>query len=168
MTSMRLHDCLENLNLYFHEVIANKLGRLLTLGKIFNMQTLKSSPTSCLYRINTSEVTNKLLLKISREWEKLILQKLFAITIMAVSNFCKMLHRRCLTGSWICLDFWFWIYQGSGYARVTQGSEYAWICLNNFRICLNMPIHVWMCLNLPEWLLLYFPIIIPCLLAHLG
>ena len=25
----------------------------------------------------------------------------------------------------------FWIYHGSNYARVTQGSKYVWICLNN-------------------------------------
>ena len=31
------------------------------------------------------------------------------------------------------------IYHGSKYARVTQGSEYAWICLNNSRMCLIVP-----------------------------
>ena len=32
----------------FMRFIANKLGRLLTLGRIFNTQVLKSSPISCL------------------------------------------------------------------------------------------------------------------------
>ena len=31
-----------------------------------------------------------------------------------------------------------WIYHGSKYVRITQGSEYALICLNNFWICLIM------------------------------
>ena len=30
-----------------------------------------------------------------------------------------------MPGFWIYL--WFWIYQGSEYAGVTQGSEYAWV-----------------------------------------
>ena len=69
----------------------------------------------------------------------------------------------------------FWIYQGCEYAGVlnmllvlnmsgfsgyttvlnlfglTLGSEYTWICLNNFW----MPDYAWMCLNLSEWLLFY-------------
>ena len=68
-------------------------------------------------------------------------------------------HHRCLAGSWIYLGFWisqrseytrvvnmllvqnmsgFYIYHGSKCSRVTQGSEYAWICLNSFWICLIM------------------------------
>ena len=31
----------------FMKFVANKLGRLLTLGRIFIVETLKSSPTSC-------------------------------------------------------------------------------------------------------------------------
>ena len=33
----------------------------------------------------------------------------------------------------------FWMHHGSKYARVTQGFEYPWICLNNSWICLIMP-----------------------------
>ena len=33
----------------------------------------------------------------------------------------KMLHHRCLTGSRIFVRFWIW--QGSRYSRITQGSE---------------------------------------------
>ena len=36
----------------------------------------------------------------------------------------------------------FWIYQGFEYARVTQGSEYAWI----------MPDYAWIYLNMFEFL----------------
>ena len=55
---------------------------------------------------------------------------------------------------WIC--HWFWINKGSEYVKVTQGSEYAWICLPAYAcIWLNMPRYVWICPNLPEWLLLY-------------
>ena len=32
----------------------------------------------------------------------------------------------------------FWVWQGSEYARVTQGSKYGWICPNRTWICLNM------------------------------
>ena len=69
------------------------------------------------------------------------------------------------------------VWQGSEYAPVPD-SEYIrvlnmpgytgfWICLNNFWTCLNMMKYVWMCLNLPEWLLFYFPIVIPCLLERI-
>ena len=37
---------------------------------------------------------------------------------------------------WTCLNNIFWIYQGSEYARVIQGSEYPWI----------IPEHAWICL----------------------
>ena len=47
VTNMTLGDCLKNLHLHFHEVYTNKLGRLLTLGRISITKTLKSSPTSC-------------------------------------------------------------------------------------------------------------------------
>ena len=36
-----------------------------------------------------------------------------------------------------------------------------WICLNNSWTCLDKSEYVLMCLNLPEWLLVYFPIVIP-------
>ena len=51
----------------------------------------------------------------------------------------------------------FWIYQRSEYARVTRGSEYAWIPEYAW-IGLIMFVYVWICLNkpqLPEWLLFY-------------
>ena len=57
----------------------------------------------------------------------------------------------CLTEFWICLGFWF---------RIYQGSEHVWIYL-------KMSKYVWMCLHLPEWLLCYFPIVIPCLLERM-
>ena len=41
-------NVLKNLYLYFTRFIANKIGRLLTLERIFSTQTLKSSPTSCM------------------------------------------------------------------------------------------------------------------------
>ena len=71
---------------------------------------------------------------------------------------------------------------------VWQGSEYAFVFEFEYSRVLNMPglhmvlnmpeyaaewflnmpeyakICVWMCLNLPQWLLFYFPIVIPCLL----
>ena len=63
-------------------------------------------------------------------------------------------------GFWICL--WFWIFQGSVYVRFTQGSEYAWIYLNNSWICLIIPEYAWIYLNnswiylnLQEWFLFY-------------
>ena len=68
---------------------------------------------------------------------------------LAVKSFCKMLHLRCLIVFWICQN----------YTRF-------WICLNNSWTWLNMPKYVWICLNLPECLLLYFPIVILCLLEH--
>ena len=44
-------------------------------------------------------------------------------------------------GFWIYL--WFWIYQGSEYVRVTQGSEYAWLCLAEYAwICLNQGVDI--------------------------
>ena len=64
---------------------------------------------------------------------------------IAVNNFCKM-----LLGFFICLRFWFWIYQGSEYASVTQVSEYAWICHNKSWACLNMPEYAKICANVPE------------------
>ena len=51
-----------------------------------------------------------------------------------------------MLGFWIC--FWYWICQGSGYTMVLcQGSEYAWICLNNSWICPITPEFGWICLN---------------------
>ena len=46
---------------------------------------------------------------------------------------------------WICL--WFWICQGSEYFRITQGSEYASICLI---------MSDWTCLNLSEYAAIFF------------
>ena len=52
----------------------------------------------------------------------------------------------------------------SGLLRVLYIPEYTWMISEHAWIWLNMPKYVWMCPNLPEWLLIYFPIVIPCLL----
>ena len=57
----------------------------------------------------------------------------------------------------------FWIYQSSEYVRVAQCSEYAWIVPEYAWICLIMSGCVWICLNLPEWLLFHifhFPFVL--------
>ena len=87
--------------------------------------------------------------------------------------FCKMLHRRCLTGFWTCLGFWicllFWISQCSEYTTVLSMSGFriylnipdSWICLIMARyaaIFVNMPKSAWMTF------VLHFPIVTPCLL----
>ena len=51
----------------------------------------------------------------------------------------------------------FWRYQGCEYARVTQGSEYAWTITGYAWLCLNMPISVWMAF------VLHLPIVNPSL-----
>ena len=57
---------------------------------------------------------------------------------------------------WICLFLnmpGLRIWQGCGYARVTQGSEYAWISFHNGSnalICLNNAEYAWICLNVPD------------------
>ena len=78
--------------------------------------------------------------------------------ISQVSEYTKVL---------ICV--WFWICQGSEYVRVTQGSEYAWICLiMSGWICVDMSEYAGICVNMPKSarivFVLYFPIAIPCLL----
>ena len=73
---------------------------------------------------------------------------------------------------WICI--WFWICQDSEYVRVTQGSEYAWIyCLiMSGWICLDMSEYANICVNVPKsaWMafVLYFPVVIPCLLERVA
>ena len=80
---------------------------------------------------------------------------------------------------WICFGFWFWIYQDfkyiwvlnmQGLKRVLNMPEYTWVNSEHASICLNMPKYAWMCLNLPEWLLFYFPIKTPgpleCVLTY--
>ena len=62
----------------------------------------------------------------------------------------------------------FWMYKSFNYARVIiQGSEYAWIYLNNFRTYMIMPEYTRLCVNKAKcaWMafLLHFPIVIPCL-----
>ena len=42
-------------------------------------------------------------------------------------------------------------FQVCEYARITQGCKYAWICLNNASICVNMLKWCWICLNMPEY-----------------
>ena len=64
---------------------------------------------------------------------------------------------------YICLGFWFWIWEASEYVG---GYTAFWVWLN-FWTCQNMPKYAWMCLNLPDWFLFYFPIVIPCLLKCL-
>ena len=86
------------------------------------------------------------------------------------SEYTKILHTRLvmnLPGFWI--HVWFWICQGSEYVRVTQGSEYAWICLiMSGWICVDMSEYAGICVNMPKSarivFVLYFPIAIPCLL----
>ena len=73
-----------------------------------------------------------------------------------------------------------WICQGSEYAsgyeyvnvlnippfkiyiRVTQGSEYAWISLKNSWICLIMPEHAGICVNMPKSVWMAFFTITHC------
>ena len=98
--------------------------------------------------------------------------------ITAVNYFHKTLHRRCLTGFWICVGFWIcqpfeytgvlntpglWICQSSEYA---SGSEYVRVQGSGYTKVLNMPgIH--RVLNIPKsvWMtfVLHLPIVIPCL-----
>ena len=94
------------------------------------------------------------------------MKRWYCETTIAINNFHKILQSRLLTGFWIWLGLWFWIYQGSEYAEFTRDSHYAWVCLSNFWMCLNMPKYALMCPNPPEWLLYYFPIVIPCLLER--
>ena len=78
---------------------------------------------------------------------------------------------------WICFWFWmshsfrytrilnitlvlnmpgFWIYQSSEYVRVLNISYTEFrLCLNNFRICLNMLDYTWISLNNPEYIGIY-------------
>ena len=76
-----------------------------------------------------------------------------SIKILSISPVLNIPRFWVPPGLWICL--WF---QVSEYARVTQGSEYAWIILNMHEyawLCLDMSKYAWICLNLPEWLLFY-------------
>ena len=71
--------------------------------------------------------------------------------ICQVSEYTKVLNTRLvmnLPGFWILI--WFWICQGSEYVRVTQGSEYAWLCLAEYGyvwICWDMREYAKICLN---------------------
>ena len=50
--NIRSSDCLKNLYIsILMRFIGNKLGRLLTIGRIFSTQTLKSSPISCWFLV---------------------------------------------------------------------------------------------------------------------
>ena len=93
----------------------------------------------------------------------------FANIMLAVNNFRK----RSIVDVWKCSEYtrvlntpklWicqclnipgFRIYQGSKYVRVTHGSEYAWISLNNSWIYLIMPEYVWICENRREYAWIY-------------
>ena len=92
-------------------------------------------------------------------------------------------YPRVLNKSLILNVLEFWIYRGFEYASsfeyagvvnipkfwICQGYTGFRICLNNSRICLNMPDYAWICLNMLEYALnmsksawmtfvLYFPI----------
>ena len=101
--------------------------------------------------------------------------------IIAVNYFSERLHRRYLTGLKMCLGFWIclWFYvRVLNNTRVTRGSAYAWICLNNSWICLIIPEYAWIRLNMSEYseicvnmpkvasmaFAFHFPIVIFCLL----
>ena len=74
-----------------------------------------------------------------------------------------------MTRFWICL--WFWIYHGSEYHRVTQGSEYALIIPEYAWLWLNMPTYACICVNKPRstWmaLVLHFPLVMHCLFERM-
>ena len=86
---------------------------------------------------------------------------------IAVHNFHKTLHLRCLTGFWIYL--WFWICHGSEYTRalhmplvlnipwfwIYQGCT-GYVNLNYSSTCLNMLEYVEICMNVPKyaWIIL--------------
>ena len=100
--------------------------------------------------------------------------------IVAFNYIRKTLHRRYLTGFWICRRFWiyqrseytgflnipgFWIYQGGEYARVLNmsgfciyhGSKYARFTQDSKSVWIT-PGYAWLCLNVPKsvsWLLFY-------------
>ena len=114
--------------------------------------------------------------------------------------FLEVLHCRCLTRFRSCLRFWiaqgsmnqrfvytrvlnlplvlnmpgFSIYQSSEYARVTQGSEYAWIIPEYAWLYLDMSKYAWISRNVPEsaWMAFVFHfsispfLTIPFLLEH--
>ena len=128
-------------------------------------------PLHFLYR-NTSAVKNRFLLKKWRMWKVDIAKTIWEIN-------CKSNGQTVFIKCSI-VDVW----QGSEYALVSDFEytrvlnlsglhrvlnmpecaqiifEHTWICLDNFWTYLNMPKYVWICLNLPEWLLFYFPILI--------
>ena len=87
-----------------------------------------------------------------------------------VSEYTKALNMRLVLNlPWFWIRVWFWICQGSEYVRVTQDSEYTWICLIMSRwICLDMFEYPGIWVNMPKsaWIafVLYFPIVVPCLL----
>ena len=115
--------------------------------------------------------------------------------ITTINYFCRTLHRRCLTGFWICprfsvcrgskyasrseyarvlniprfwICFWFSVCQDSEYVRFTWSSKCAWI----------IPEYAWLYLNLPEYkcvnmtksawraFVLLVSFLIPCLLER--
>ena len=65
------------------------------------------------------------------------------------SEFARVLD---IPGFWIYL--WFWICQNSKYTRVSNMPGLHRV-QNMPGKCLNMPEYAWICLDLPEWLLLY-------------
>ena len=81
---------------------------------------------------------------------------------MAVDNFHKTLHRNVWQNSeypFVSEFNYIRVLNMRGLHRVLNLPEYAWIISKHAWICLNMPKYVLISLNLPEWLLFYFPIV---------
>ena len=153
------------LNKLYKAIIKRKSQRSMGISKFMAPDPLVHYTS--LYRINTSGVKNRLLVKIVenvKSWycENILRKQQQLLTIFAK---CSIVH----------------VWQGSEYASVSnfeysrvlimpgvrQGSEYARIIFEHAWIFLNMPKYAWMCLNLPEWQMFYFPIVIPYLLKRL-
>ena len=83
----------------FTRFIANTLGRLLTLRRIFSMQMLKSSPTSCLYLLPNYKVFDC--------WLEILLSFFLLMFpwCMAIVNKCcfKTKWMRILRKEWVAL-----------------------------------------------------------------
>ena len=95
--------------------------------------------------------------------------------IIAVNYFRKTVHRRCLTGLWICLNFWkyqrseytgvlnmvlvlnmtgLWMYHGSmpELHRVPNMPEYNWLCSYHVTYAFQNESTLSICLNVKELL----------------
>ena len=128
-----------------------------------------------LHRMNTSGIQRRPVLKISYFFHKVENLKADVMKIIIVVNYFhestpSQIFDRVpnMPGFWICQSseyirvlnmprFWIYhgfeyasgsVYQGSKYARVTEGSKYPYprICLNMYeyaRICVNIPTSAW-------------------------